>query len=108
MVYVFGVNLPLMEILLAEMVLLLAGLAFVLVELKKLRQLLVEEKGVVRQFEDDLARFEKDEGKVHNNQLEAYVKSALGRGLPKDKIEATLVGRGWDKASVEKILQSVH
>ena len=108
MVYVFGLNVPLLEILLLFFVLLAAGLAFILVELKKLRQLLAEEKGVVHQFEEDLVRFERDEGKVHNNQLEAYVKAALGRGLTGDQIEAMLVSRGWDRATVEKILKSIQ
>ena len=107
MVYVFGLNVPLVEILIIFLVLLSAGLAFILVELRRLRQLLSEEKNIIHQFEDDLNRFESDEGKVHNVQVESYIRSALGRGVAKENIEKVLIQRGWDKETVDKILDSV-
>ena len=107
MVYVFGLNVPLLEILLIFLILLAVGLALIWVELKRLRDLLMEERSVVHQFEKDLVRFEADEGKTHNNQLESYIKSALGRGASPDEIEKVLKGRGWSKDVIEKVLNSV-
>ena|SRR3989344_2485181 len=107
MAYVFGINIPLLEIMLIMLVLLGLGLILILIELKKLRQLLTEEKTVINEFESDLARFEDDEGKTATAQLNDYIKSAISRGISKDQIEDVLEKRGWTKEKIDSIMANL-
>lgn len=108
MAIIFGLDVPIIHLLVIFLIFLCVGLSLVWVELKRLRDLLMEEKSVVHQFEQDLVRFEADEGgKTHNNQLESYIKSALGRGASPEEIESVLNKRGWKKETVDKVLDSV-
>ncbi len=108
MVYVFGLNIPIVEILLILLVLLAVGLGLVWIELKKLRKLLSMERGVLNQFEQDLNRFESNKGKEHDHELESYVKTALGRGASPEEIKQVLQKRGWDEQTINQVFQSVR
>ena len=107
MVYVFGMNIPLLEILVVFLVLLGIGLVLIILELKKLRQLITEERSDIAQFEADLSRFEKDERKAgeKSDDLDLYIKQALAKGISKAQIEDVLIKRGWDKEKVEQYLK---
>ncbi|MFC1648255.1 hypothetical protein ACFL1B_02240 [Nanoarchaeota archaeon] len=107
MVYVFGLDIPLIEIQLIFLVLIVACLAFILIELKKLRQILDEQRNVVEQFKQDLKEFENSDGKVHNDKLQEYVDSALAKGVLPEQLRKVLLERGWEQEIVEKVLDSV-
>jgi tRNA pseudouridine-54 N-methylase len=104
MVFVFGLNVPLLEMLVVFLILLGLGLVIILVELKRLRQLLTEERSVVAQFEKDLVRFEDDEDKSPSERLQSYIKDALARGIPKDQLQEVLRKRGWDQQKIDQYL----
>lgn len=106
MVYVFGIEgVPLFEMLFIIMVLMIAGLVFILLELKKLRELLTEEKSDISRFEKDLTSFEhQKQEKAPSTELMSYVKLAKSKGLPDARIEEVLVQQGWHREQVDKIL----
>lgn len=64
MVMAFGINIPLYEILLVFIVLLTAGLVFILIELKKLNEYLVVERNDLQRLERDLNMLEDEERKL--------------------------------------------
>ena len=81
--YVFGIDLPIMELLFVFGVFYLAALLIIWLELKKLGKLIsTEEKDIVRfekdikQEENDLARFERDIGKKKTKTKVKQIKKA--------------------------------
>ncbi|MBN1275557.1 hypothetical protein JXA12_04675 [Candidatus Woesearchaeota archaeon] len=64
MVLVFGVDIPLFEFLLVFMVLLTAGLIFVLMELKRLSEYLLIERSDLKRLERDLGILETEERRL--------------------------------------------
>ncbi len=68
MVFVFGVDAPLFEILLVFVVLLTAGLIFILLELKKLNQYLMQERSDIGRFERDIGTLEQEEHKLDQEE----------------------------------------
>jgi len=108
MAYVFGVEgVPIFEMLFVISVLLLAGLIFVLLELRKLTSLIGKEKSDLQRFESDLAEFEQDTGKKSSAELVDYIQDAKIKGLSTDQIEASLTQRGWSKKEVDRILDNI-
>jgi len=109
MAYVFGIEgVPIFELLFVICVLLLLGLVFVLLELRKLTALIGKEKADLRRFEDDLAEFEKDAGKKSSDELVNYVRDAIAKGLSKSQIEVSLIQRGWPKKEVDRIFDELE
>ena len=68
MVVVFGLDLPLMEFLFVFMVLLTAGLIFILIELKRLNEYLLIERSDLRRLERDLNILESEERKLDEEE----------------------------------------
>ncbi len=64
MVSVFGLQVPLFEILIVFVVLLTAGLIFVLLELKKLNSYLMVERSDLQRLERDLGTLEQEEKRI--------------------------------------------
>ncbi len=105
MAYVFGIEgVPIFEMLFVISLLLLIGLIFILLELRRLGALITKEKVDLNRFEDDLKVFERDTGKKSTDKLVDYVKSAIAKGLTHDQIENSLMQRGWPKMEIDKIL----
>jgi hypothetical protein len=108
MAYVFGVEgVPIFEMLFVISVLLLAGLIFILLELRKLTSLIGKEKSDLQRFESDLAEFEQDAGKKSSAELVDYIQNAKAKGLSIEQIEASLTQRGWSKKEVDRILGNI-
>ena len=108
MAYVFGFEgVPIFEMLFAISLLLLAGLVFILLELRKLTFLIGKEKSDLTRFEGDLKVFEKDTGKKSSDKLVDYVKASMAKGLGHAEIEVSLVKRGWPKQEVDDILNTL-
>jgi hypothetical protein len=105
MAIVFGLNIPLFEVMLIFLILLGIGLILILIELKRLRQMLTEERNIVVQFEKDVARFEDDEGKAAAERLNNYIQGALVKGVPKDQIADVLKRRGWPQSRIDSVLK---
>ncbi len=106
MVYVFGLDIPLVEVLLILLILLTAGLALIWFELNRMRRLLEMEKGVLNKFEKTLDDFEQREGQKHNQELLNYVEQALSRGASTNEIRTVLERRGWDTDTINDIIDS--
>lgn len=108
MAYVFGIEgVPIFEMLLVLCVLLLLGLIFVLLELRKLTSLIGKEKDDLKRFEDDLKEFESNGGKRSTAEIVEYIKGAVAKGMPRAQIEVSLIQRGWPKKEVDAILDQV-
>ena len=109
MAYVFGMEgVPIFEMLFVLSVLLLAGLVFILLELRKLTALIGKEKTDLKRFEEDLAEFEEDNGKKSSGELLGYIKDSVAKGLSADQIENSLMQRGWPKKEIDRILDSIN
>jgi len=57
--YVFGVDIPMMEILFVMIILFLVALIMIFLELRRMRILLFEEEGNISRFEQGINRMEK-------------------------------------------------
>jgi len=107
--YVFGMEgVPVFEMLFILMVLLLVGLIFVLLEIRKLVNLIAEEKVDIKRFEMDLAQFERDEGKQPPQELVDYVKDAKDKGLSDMQIQTSLGNAGWKDKEVKSIFNKMN
>jgi hypothetical protein len=105
MVYVFGVEgVPVFEMLFILMVLMLFGLIFILLEIRKLRKLISEEDVDIKRFEADLAKFEVDEDSKPPAALVNYVRDAEGKGISRDQIQKSLSAAGWRDKHIDSIL----
>ncbi|MBN2459909.1 hypothetical protein JXB28_06515 [Candidatus Woesearchaeota archaeon] len=108
MAFVFGVEgVPIFEMLFVISLLLLIGLIFVLLELRKLTSLISKEKGELERFEKDLSELEADTGKKSTSEIMGYIQDSIAKGITPDQIEASLVKRGWPKKEVDSILSSL-
>lgn len=105
MVYVFGINVPLTEVLLILMLLLTAGIALVFIELRRLRQLIEKEKTALVEFETDLSRFEQDEGKMHNQRVNNLVQNHVQSGTPPQQLQQVMQNRGWENKEIKKFFK---
>ena len=105
MAYVFGIGgIPIFEMLFIISVLLLAGLIFVLLELRKLTWLISKETFDLKRFEDDINKLETGKGKKSSEDIINYVKDAISEGVSVEQIESSLVKHGWPKEEIRKIL----
>jgi hypothetical protein len=109
MVYVFGMEgVPIFELLFVIMVLMLGGLVFILLELRKLVALIAEEKLDITRFEQDLSQFENKGGtKKPSDELVAYIKDAQKKGLSSTQIEGSLQNAGWQQRQIEELFQKI-
>jgi hypothetical protein len=109
MAYVFGIEgVPIFEMLFIISVLLLLGLIFILLELRKLTSLIGKENLDLRRFEADLSEFENDTGKKSTDELVEYIKDAKSKGISASQIESSLMQRGWPKKEIDNILKSLE
>ncbi len=109
MVYVFGIDgVPLFEMMFIIMFLMLGGLIFIFLELKRLRELLRTEKSEIQRFEDDLSKFEKPKPRQEPGEdIINHVKEAKMNGIPDQKIQQSMMGQGWDKGHVDAIFKKL-
>jgi len=106
---VFGMEgVPIFEMLFILMVLMLGGLVFILLEIRKLVALVAEEQVDIQRFEGDLAQFERAEGKKPPNDLVDYVKNARYKGVSEQQIQKSLNTVGWNHKEISGIMQKVN
>lgn len=107
MAYVFGIEgVPVFEMLVVVSFLLLIGLIFILIELRKMNLLIRKGKEGLRRFERDISEFESDTAKSVGNTLTDYVHNAIARGMSHAQIEASLTKRGWSKQEIDDAFKS--
>ena len=107
MVLVFGLDIPLFEFMLVFMILLTAGIIFVLLELRRLNEYLLIERSDLRRLERDLGVLEREEQRLdaEESRLDVAPKKASKRGRPAKKAStknASKRGRPAKKASTKK------
>ena len=87
MVLVFGLDIPLFEFMLVFMILLTAGIIFVLLELKRLNEYLIIERTDLRRLERDLGVLEQEERKLDEEEARlGLVPAAARRKKAKKKV----------------------
>lgn len=97
MVLVFGLDVPLFEFLLVFMVLLTAGIIFVLLELKRLNEYLIIERSDLKRLERDLGVLEHEEQRL--DEEEDRLALAGAPKAPKTARKASKKGSSSKKSS---------
>lgn len=93
--YVFGLDLPIMELLFIMFVIMTIFLIIIFLEIKKLtRDIKIEDR--------DIGLLDKQ---VQTNNLEKYIKTALSNHEKPDQIRKNLIQRGWDKSTIDKLMK---
>lgn len=100
--YIFGIDLPIMELLFIFSLIFIIALVIIWLEIKKLRGLISAEKEDIGGFEKNLKKKKSDGKEKHSQTLEGFIKSALNKGFTKEQIERSLTEKGWTKESLEK------
>ena len=94
--YVFGIDMPIMELLFVFMLLLVAALVVIWIEIRRLIKLVGTEQS-------DISRFEQATGKKKEaKSLDEFIKHAQENGMKKKDIVRILKEKGWDKKMVEE------
>jgi len=101
-IFVFGVDMPLPELMFIFTMLLVLGLLVTLIEVRKLRKLILTEKADIYRFEEDLNELNPKEIEKHSKTLDGFVKTSLDKGLTQIDIEHILTKKGWPKAMVDE------
>ena len=104
--YVFGIDMPIMELLFILAVMMVAALIFVVWEIRKLRKLILREQSDINRFEENIGKIS-NKTSSGNNRLSSYVKKAINNGLKKKDIEKSLIKSGWSKDDINKAFEKV-
>jgi len=106
--YIFGIDMPLMEIFFVLVILLIVALIFILIELRKMRIM-------IRAEQKDLTILDKNlmmvENLINNNpstKLLSYVADKLEKGTPKATIRKALLKTGFDNKAITKIFSKLN
>ena len=102
--YIFGIDIPLTELLFVFVIALFIALIIILLEIRKLRKLILTEQEDIYRFEEDINELKPKEKEKHSKSLDKFVKTSLGRGLTKTEIERILTQKGWPKSIIDESL----
>jgi len=100
--FVFGVDMPLPELMFIFTMLMVLGLLVTLIEVRKLRKLILTEKADIYRFEADLDKLNPKEIEKHSKTLDGFVKTSLEKGLNKTDIEGILTKKGWPTDMIDE------
>jgi len=119
--YVFGIDLPIMELLFIVGLLFLIALIVIWLEIRKLRKLLLTGEKNIGRFEDDIKKLENSKklgplnkpkmdktkyGDPENiDDLRGYIKKCVKSNYPKNKIIQACIKEGWNKNLVKRIIE---
>ncbi len=103
---VFGMNLPVIEIALILLLLMIGCLIFILIQLKKLTNLIQIEIIDIERFEKDIGQFEIDHD-LPSDELVHYIKQVMLKGMSKQDIEKVLLQKGWTHEQIRKVFKKV-
>ncbi len=111
-----GIDFPVFELLFIVSILLIVGFValiiaviYMLKELRLLKALIQEEKVDLQKFEADLKELEALKGKTETKEdaTKKYIREWLQKGVPWDHIKKTLLSRGWDDATLERLRREI-
>jgi hypothetical protein len=101
---VFGsIALPIPELLFIYTLLLVLGIVIVLVEIRRLRKLILTEQADIYKFETDIDKTTPKEKEKHSKSLEEFIKASVEKGLTRTEIEEILTKKGWPKQLVDEV-----
>ncbi len=92
MVYVFGLDLPIMEMLFVYELIILFAMVALLIEVAKLKRMMLIEKSDIFKFTKSL------------DDVKKYVESSMLQGYSTTDVKRMLYDKGWSKKTVEAIL----
>lgn len=99
MVFVFGFDVPVIEILLVSTVVILITLVFLAYYIRRILQ-------SIKNLEKHLgAHVEKD--KPNFIRIEKYVREHLGKGLSEKKIREHLQSQGWENLIISEVFNKI-
>jgi len=99
--YVFGIDMPIMETLFILMLLTIVAFAIVIWEIRKLRKLIMTEQSDINRFEADINKIESPGGTRQKAGLSKYIKFCIGKGIKKKQIKDSLMKKGWSKKDIK-------
>jgi len=116
-VYIFGgVDFPVFEFLFIISIVLLIGLIIMIIailstlkELKTLKSLLIEEETDIKEFEADIEKLKKFDGKENEDtdKVKKYIKDAMDKGFSSEQIKKSLIAQGWVESKVDDIIKDI-
>ncbi len=101
--YVFGIDMPLMEILFTLFVINFIGLLFVLYEVKKMSSLLKIEKSDIKHLDSEIKTLEYFINSAPDEKLTEYVKKYMQAGTSEKEIKSGLIKAGFSESKITKI-----
>jgi len=105
--YVFGIDMPLMEILFVLFIIDFVASVFIWLEVRKMSTLLKIEKGDITHLDSDIKLLDSFIQKNPSEMLENYVSDRLEHGTPKRSIRTSLNKAGFDNDTVSKIFKKL-
>ncbi len=93
MVYIFGIDIPLMELLLVYSFLASYFLILVFLQMRKLSRLMKLEKGDIELME-----------KQSSDPVDKFINEARKRGYSKKEVKKLLIDNGWEKEEADRVL----
>ena len=109
--YVFGVDLPIMELLFVFGILLSVFGIFLLItliviwkEVRGLKELILTEKSNIYRFEEDITVLKPKDKQKHEKELDKFIRQGLEKGFSKQEILAVLIKKKWPRDVVEEAL----
>jgi len=93
MVYVFGIEVPLVELMMVIVVLIFAMLIITFLEVRRLRKLIKIESTDIIDLEE-----------MKGDPVDKFIAGAFEKGLKRKEIISTLQKAGWTKAQISKAM----
>jgi len=101
--YIFGINIPLVELLFIMFLITLGFLGYAIYQFIMLRRMLFVEKEEVARIERDLGIIERKTGKQYSTQAQNYVQSLVQQGYSPYTVRTAFKKRNWPLNVIDKI-----
>ncbi|MBD3163647.1 hypothetical protein GF323_00435 [Candidatus Woesearchaeota archaeon] len=105
--YVFGIDMPIMELMFIFLMLFFVALLIILLEIRKLRKLILTEQSDIYRFEEDIENMKPKDIKKHAISLTDFIRAALGKGTTKKEIYYILKKKGWPKKMIDEEFKKI-
>ena len=121
--YVFGIDIPLMEALFVFFIFFIIGFIIIVFDLRKLKFLIKKEKEDITELEDDINVLEKFEKKKkiipkehftrdnipdkYYKELKNFLKKYMKKGIKVRQLKKMLLKKGWKKSLIKKAIKDI-
>ena len=121
--YVFGIDIPLMEALFVFFIFFIIGFIIIVFDLRKLKFLIKKEKEDITELEDDINVLEKFEKKKkiipkehftrdnipdkYYKELKEFLKKYMKKGIKVRQLKKLLRKKGWKKSMIKHALKDI-